>query len=100
MSDFVPQTRDNEKENIGQQLPFLQMPSVLSMFVPVYFTEVFLFTALTQQITPLTLPLLFFLAGLLVTALECNRSFLWVKQPSPKAVENNRSLWFEISSRS
>lgn len=60
MSDFVPQTRDNEKENIGQQLPFLQMPSVLSMFVPVYFTEVFLFTALTQQITPLTLPLLFF----------------------------------------
>lgn len=52
----------------------------------------FFFSDLTQQITLLTLSLLFFLAGILVTALKCNRFFLWVKWPGPKAVENNRSL--------
>ena len=60
MSDFVPQMRNNEKENIGQWLPFLQIPSVVSTFVPVYFMEVFFYSNCTQQITPLTLSLLFF----------------------------------------
>lgn len=93
--------RNNEKENIGQWLPFLQTPSTVSTFVPIYFTEVLLFFRPHTADHSINSLSAFFLAGILVTALKCNRFFLWkrVKWPSPKEVENKRSLWFGISSR-
>lgn len=79
MPDFVPQMRNNENENIDQWLPFLPTPSTDSIFVPIYFMEVFFFffSDLTHQITLLTL--CFFLVGILVPALKYKKFFREVK---------------------